>query len=207
MKRVFVLIFFVHHWCFSLSAVETHNINTPKNNIIPAKYFWFIFIEEEILWNFVDWERRTMELFLVTFILIIIVSFLFYFYFFNTDESSSIPYAKHGHYPIVGHLFSFLRDRTKLLIECSERYGTCFKIRLLNQRFILVLSRDATVTVHRSPVHRTTDGTVHRSHRSTGAPVVRCHRYWDSPVHRWPVDRWSPFHQLIRKTVLYCYLF
>ena len=81
-----------------------------------------------------------MEVFLVTFMLIVTAFLLFYYLFFNTDQSASIPYAKHGHYPIVGHLFAFLHDRTKFLIECYQRYGTCFKVRLLHRRFIMILS-------------------------------------------------------------------
>ena len=92
-----------------------------------------------------------MEIFLVTFILIATAFFLFYYLFFNTDQSSSsIPYAKYGHYPIVGHLFSFLRDRTKFLIECYQRYGTCFKVRLLNQHFIMVFSPSDWTSIMRN---------------------------------------------------------
>ena len=81
-----------------------------------------------------------MEIFLATFLLIAVVLGLVYFLQSTDNDTSSIPYAKHGNYPIVGHLFSFLRDRTKFLMECYERYGSCFRIRLLNQRFILLLS-------------------------------------------------------------------
>ena len=55
-------------------------------------------------------------------------------------EDPSIPYAKYGSYPIVGHLFAFMRDRKKLLMECSQRYGSYFKIKIFNQRFTMILS-------------------------------------------------------------------
>ncbi len=81
-----------------------------------------------------------MEILVGTLILVVIAFVLLYFLHFNDGEVSSIPYAKHESYPIVGHLFSFLRDRTKFLMECYERYGQCFRIRLLNQRFTFILS-------------------------------------------------------------------
>ena len=81
-----------------------------------------------------------MEVISAIFILIFIGLFLYYFLNSNPEDTPSIPYVKHGHYPMVGHLFSFLRDRTKFLMECYQRYGTCFQIRLFNQRFILIFS-------------------------------------------------------------------
>ena len=92
-----------------------------------------------------------MEIFLATSILIIIVGLLFYYLMVHSEDSSSIPYAKHGHYPIVGHLFVFLRDRTKFLMECYERYGTCFKIQILNQHFTLILSPTDWPNIMRNP--------------------------------------------------------
>jgi hypothetical protein len=91
-----------------------------------------------------------MEIFFATFILAVIVFILFYFLRSNNIDVSSIPYAKYGSYPIVGHLFSFLHDRTKLLMECYERYGQCFRIRLLNQCFILILSPSDWTTIIRN---------------------------------------------------------
>jgi hypothetical protein len=91
-----------------------------------------------------------MEIVLATFTLVIIVFILFYFLRSNNSDGSSIPYAKHGYYPIVGHLFSFLGDRTKFLMECYERYGQFFRIRLLNQHFILILSPSDWTTIIRN---------------------------------------------------------
>jgi hypothetical protein len=81
-----------------------------------------------------------MVIIIGTFLLIVVLSLLFYFSRFNDEKNSPIPYVTYENYPIVGHLFSFLRDRTKFLIECQQRYGQCFKIRLFTQRFTLVLS-------------------------------------------------------------------
>jgi hypothetical protein len=81
-----------------------------------------------------------MDILVITLILVVIAFLLFYFLHSTDDENSSIPYVKHQSYPIVGHLFAFIRDRTKFLMECQQLYGKCFKIRVLNKRFTLVLS-------------------------------------------------------------------
>jgi hypothetical protein len=81
-----------------------------------------------------------MDIIVGTFILVAIACLLIYLLQSHDDEKTSIPHVTYGSYPIVGHLFSFLRDRTKFLINCKQRYGQCFKIRLFNQRFTLVLS-------------------------------------------------------------------
>ncbi|UJR16912.1 hypothetical protein I4U23_003810 [Adineta vaga] len=73
-------------------------------------------------------------------ILLSIVLLLIYYFYWKTNEDLSIPYATYGSYPIVGHLFGFIRDRTKLLIECRQRYGSFFRIKLVNQRFIMISS-------------------------------------------------------------------
>lgn len=92
-----------------------------------------------------------MEVLLTTFVLIIIGFVLLYFLMVNREDTSSVPYAKHGNYPIVGHLFTFLHDRTKFLIECYQQYGTCFRIRLLNQHFIFVFSPSDWPNIMRNP--------------------------------------------------------
>lgn len=74
-----------------------------------------------------------------TLILIIVVFILFYFLHSNNIEDSSIPYAKYKSYPIVGHLFAFVHDRGELLMKCRQLYGQYFRIRLLNQHFIMIL--------------------------------------------------------------------
>ena len=81
-----------------------------------------------------------MDILVGIFLLAAIACLLIYLLHSNHGENSSIPYVKYKNHPIVGHLFPFLRDRTKFLMDCQERYGQCFKIRLLNQRFILILS-------------------------------------------------------------------
>ena len=91
-----------------------------------------------------------MAILIVSLILAAIILILVYFLRFNEGDDSSIPYAKYGSYPIVGHLFSFLRDRTQLLIECGQRYGQCFRIRVFNQRFTIVSSHADWTTVIRN---------------------------------------------------------
>jgi hypothetical protein len=73
-------------------------------------------------------------------ILIAVICLLIYFLRSNDSENSSIPYVKHESYIVVGHLFSFLHDRTKFLIECHQKYGQCFKIRILNQCLTFIVS-------------------------------------------------------------------
>ena len=79
-----------------------------------------------------------------------IILVLAYFLRSNDGEDSSIPYATYGSYPVIGHLLSFLRGRTKLLLECSQRYGQCFRIKVFNQQFIMILSYADWVTVIRN---------------------------------------------------------
>ncbi|CAF1185600.1 unnamed protein product [Adineta steineri] len=73
-------------------------------------------------------------------------------HFLRSDDTgdSSIPYAKCASYPIVGHLFSFLRDRRKLFLECSKQYGDCFRIRMFNQYFTMILSHTDWTNVVRN---------------------------------------------------------
>jgi len=91
-----------------------------------------------------------MGILMGTFILAAIASLLIYFLHSNDGENSSIPYVTYKSYPIVGHLFPFLRDRTNFLMDCQQRYGQCFKIRLLNRRFTLVHSLPDWTAIIRS---------------------------------------------------------
>lgn len=91
-----------------------------------------------------------MDVFIVSSILTGIVLVLAYFLFSNNDGDSSIPYAKYGSYPIVGHLFAFMDDRVKLMLECARRYGPCFRIQVLNQRFTMIISNDDWTSVLRN---------------------------------------------------------
>jgi hypothetical protein len=88
-----------------------------------------------------------MDLLIGSLILTAIALMLTYFLYSNNDGDSSIPYAKYGSYPIIGHFFFFMRDRTKLLIECGQRYGQCFRIKVFNQRFTMILSYADWITV------------------------------------------------------------
>ena len=81
-----------------------------------------------------------MDILLVTFLLGIIICAVIYFLHSNEGKKSSIPYVTYKRLPILGHLIPFLRDRTKFLLECKKLYGQCFKIQLINQNFILILS-------------------------------------------------------------------
>jgi hypothetical protein len=92
-----------------------------------------------------------MDILTITFMLTVISCLFIYFLSFNNNENSSIAYATYGNYPIIGHAFSFARDRTKFLMNCRQRYGSCFKIRLLNQRFIMVLSAPDWTSIIRNP--------------------------------------------------------
>ncbi|CAF1349986.1 unnamed protein product [Didymodactylos carnosus] len=79
-----------------------------------------------------------------------IILVLAYFLRSNDGEDSSIPYATYGSYPVIGHLLSFLRCRTKLLLECGQQYGQCFRIKVLKQRFTMILSYADWMTIIRN---------------------------------------------------------
>lgn len=85
-----------------------------------------------------------------TIILVVIVCLLFYFLQYNHEKNSSIPYVTYGSYPIIGHLFPFIRDRTKFLIECHQQYGQCFKIRIFNQYLTFIVSPCDWITINRN---------------------------------------------------------
>jgi cytochrome P450 len=91
-----------------------------------------------------------MIILVATFILVVIGYLLICLFRSNDSENSSIPYAKHRSYPIVGHVFAFIRDRKQLLMDCHQQYGNCFKIRLFNQRFIFVLSPSDWTSITRN---------------------------------------------------------
>ena len=84
-------------------------------------------------------------LFLTSFVLL-----LAYFFHSNDDGDPSIPYANYGSYPLIGHVIAFTRDRTKLLLECSKRYGSCFRIKVFNQSFLVIPFHNDWTTVVRS---------------------------------------------------------
>ena len=91
-----------------------------------------------------------MDLLLGGLILTVILVLLTYVLYSNADGDSSIPYARYESYPIVGHLFAFTRNRTKLLLECAEKYGSCFRIQVFNQRFTIISSYIDWATIVRS---------------------------------------------------------
>lgn len=93
-----------------------------------------------------------MDFVISTIILAIIVCLLIYFLQKTDDKNSSIPYATYGSYPIIGHLFPFIYNRKKLMIDCQQRYGQCFKIRLVNQYFIFVISPTDWTNIIRNPL-------------------------------------------------------
>ena len=68
----------------------------------------------------------------------------------NDDSDPSIPYARYGSYPIIGHLLAFTRDRKTLFFECSQRYGSCFRIKVFNKRFTMLSSHADWVTIVRN---------------------------------------------------------
>ena len=92
-----------------------------------------------------------MDIIVGTLVFIIIACLWIYFFRLNSDENSSIPYVKHESYPLVGHLFSLVRDRKAFLLRCQQRYGQCFKTRFVNQRFTFVLSPSDWTTILRNP--------------------------------------------------------
>lgn len=84
--------------------------------------------------------------------LILTVIILLFTYFLNSNKNGnkSIPFATYGSYPIVGHLFAFTKNRSQLLIECAKRYGPCFRIKLFNQYYTMIISYADWTTVIRN---------------------------------------------------------
>jgi len=92
-----------------------------------------------------------MDILITTLVLAAIVCLFIYFSKSKDDKNSSIPYVTHGSYPIIGHLFPFLRDRTNFLIDCKQRYGSAFRIQLFKQRMTFVLSPSEWAAIIRNP--------------------------------------------------------
>jgi hypothetical protein len=107
-------------------------------------YICFLFLE------FYYYIGVAMDILIGGLILAVIVLFLTYFLHSNKDRDPSIPYAKYGSYPIIGHLFSFMNNRTKLLLECTQRYGQCFRIKVLNEHYTMISSHADWMTVVRN---------------------------------------------------------
>jgi hypothetical protein len=91
-----------------------------------------------------------MSVLVVGLVLIGIISFLLYYLQSNDVGDSTIPYAKYQSYPIIGHLIPFLGCRAKLLTECRQRYGECFRIRVFSQYFTMISSHTDWTNVVRS---------------------------------------------------------
>ncbi|CAF3473304.1 unnamed protein product [Rotaria socialis] len=87
---------------------------------------------------------------LSSFILASLVLVLLYLLLLHKDNISSIPLVSYRNLPVVGHLIPFLRDRRKFLMECHQRYGQCFTVKLLTQRITFVLSPFDWATVARN---------------------------------------------------------
>jgi hypothetical protein len=92
-----------------------------------------------------------MAILVESLILAVITLLLTYFLRSKNSGDLSIPYATYGTYPLVGHLFAFLRDRTKLLLECRQRYDECFRIRVFSQYVTMILSHADWMNVVRNP--------------------------------------------------------
>ena len=92
-----------------------------------------------------------MDIIASTLIFVLITCLCIYLFRSNSDENSSIPYAAHESYPLIGHVISSIRDRKAFLTRCRQRYGQCFKIRFFNKRFTFVLSPSDWTIILRNP--------------------------------------------------------
>ena len=91
-----------------------------------------------------------MDVITSTFLVAVIAILLFYFLQSNHGKNSSIPYVTYKNCPLVGHLFSFIADPKKFLMECQQRFGQSFKIRLFTQPFVFLLSPSDWTTIIRN---------------------------------------------------------
>jgi hypothetical protein len=91
-----------------------------------------------------------MEMLMSSLILAVVVSILIYLLFFNNGKPSLIPYVKNGDYPFLGFLYPYFADRTNFVMDCRRRYGSCFAVKLLNQKLIFVLSPSDWPTIVRN---------------------------------------------------------
>ncbi|CAM4842435.1 unnamed protein product [Rotaria magnacalcarata] len=73
-------------------------------------------------------------------IIVIIIFLLIYYNKRNNIEIDAIEYVRDGCYPIIGNLFSLIKNRTQFLKNSREIYGDCFKVKLLNQTIIFILN-------------------------------------------------------------------
>ena len=81
----------------------------------------------------------------------IIVGLFVYFSQSKDDRNSSIPYVIYKNYPIIGHLLPFIFDRRRFFMECQQQYGNCFRIRLFNQPFTMILAPSDWTSILRNP--------------------------------------------------------
>lgn len=117
-----------------------------------------------------------MDIIVGTLIFITIICLWIYFFRSDSNENSSIPYVKHERYPIIGHLFSLVRDRKKFLLRCQQRYGLCFKTRFFNQCLTFVLSPSDWAAILRNPAFYYPDSVFARD--VFGASLDYSSNYW-----------------------------
>lgn len=66
------------------------------------------------------------------------------------SKKPSIPFVRNNWYPVVGHLFAFIADRTNFVIDCRQRYGQCFSMKILNQKITFLLNPFDWPTISRN---------------------------------------------------------
>lgn len=87
-------------------------------------------------------------------LLFVLLLILIYLYQYRRRSSGSIPFVKEGYYPLIGHLFVFVHNRTNSLNKSREKYGNIFEMKVLKQRFIFVTNPLDWPIVIRNPSFR-----------------------------------------------------
>ncbi|CAF1041629.1 unnamed protein product [Didymodactylos carnosus] len=63
--------------------------------------------------------------------------------------NQSIPVVS-SCYPIIGHLLSFIFNQSKFILDCRQRYGSVFQIKLPSKRIIFITDPRDWATVYRN---------------------------------------------------------
>ena len=88
-----------------------------------------------------QYHSSIMEsLFMSSLISVVALMLIFIYVLRNNCRIHTTPFVIDNWYPIVGHLFAFVADRTKFIMDYHQKYGQCFRVNLFSQQITFILS-------------------------------------------------------------------
>lgn len=72
--------------------------------------------------------------------ILLVVFVLLIYWWWKSCCKRSIPFVKEGFYPLIGHLFVLMNNRTNHLKKFSQIYGNVFQMKIFNQTIVFLLN-------------------------------------------------------------------